>query len=210
MIKITLYFLLFPCNFELFVRSTRSTQLPQSICSQALQYFRMILCSLWTQHCTCWALRLRKRRILSDVWTLAAGQSVMEIKAPSFIMQVSDALKDIIERVTLDSQGLHGHASLDPPKGLSSVHFTFCPLSCGPQGPRGPPGDGVMGGDKEWTDGRRHLCVCVCVKSTSESGASGRVAVWQNKCCMRCVEVSQWAWSRCCSSRLHRSQDPCA
>lgn len=75
-------------------------------------------------------------------------------------MQVSDALKDIIERVTLDSQGLHGHASLDPPKGLSSVHFTFCPLSCGPQGPRGPPGDGVMGGDKEWTDGRRRLCVC--------------------------------------------------
>ncbi len=112
----------------------------------------------------------------------------------------SDALKDIIERVTSDSLGLHGHAWLDPPKGLSSVHFTFCPLRCGPQGPRGPPGKG-------WTDAD----VCVW-KSSSERRASGRAAVciafWQNKCCMRCGEVSQWAWSRCCSSATALERRP--
>lgn len=86
-----------------------------------------------------------------------------------------DAPKDIIERVTLGGQGLLGHASLNLPKGLCIVHFTFCPLHGGPLGSPGPQGKGRVptahtkaDGGRQGVDGRRET-VCVCEGDKCES-----------------------------------------
>lgn len=106
-----------------------------------------------------------------------------------------DAPKDIIERVTLGGQGLLGHASLNLPKGLCIVHFTFCPLHGGPLGSPGPQGKGRVptahtkaDGGRQGVDGRRET-VCVCAKGTSvkvsRSGAAG------TRCSLRRILTEQ-------------------
>ncbi len=177
----------------------------------ALQYFIINICSVWPHSWLVSGFQAKKEKNIVCCLDACSGTVCDGNKSLSFIMQVSamgsDALKDIIERVTSDSQGLHGHAWLDPPKGLSSVHFTFCPRRCGPQGPRGPPGKG-------WTDGRRHLCVCVW-ESLAQS--AGRLAGLQSASHSDRTSVA-WDAARCLSEpgagvahrRLHWSEDPCA
>lgn len=94
-----------------------------------------------------------------------------------------DALKDIIERVTLGGQGLLGHASASLPEGLCFVHFAFCPLHRGPLGSPGPRGKGRVPTARTKADGGRRGVdgdgVCVCArrgqvwKSASRSRAAG-------------------------------------
>lgn len=133
-----------------------------------------------------------------------------------------DALKDIIERVTLGGQGLLGHASLNLPKGLRFVHFTFCPLHGGPPGSPGPQGKGWVptartkaDGGRQGVDGRR-LCVCEGDKCESLQIGSGWHAVRSASHSDR-TSVA-WDAQRCLGEpgagvahrRLHWSEDPCA